>query len=89
MRGHSQPRTALSPVECGCLCRRKAPFYGAAGDDAEIGARLLEHVRLDVRLLGGRFGVAHLLRPLGERVLEEALRTNALTKLLPCLFPKT
>ena len=47
---------------------------GAAGDDAEIGTRLFERMRIDVRLLGRLLEVAHLLGAVGERVQEEALR---------------
>jgi len=49
----------------------------AAGDDAEIGTRLLERGWIDVGLGGRRLDHAHGLRPRCERVLEEALGTLA------------
>src|SRR5262249_61705757 len=51
-----------------------AASIGAAGDDAEIGARLLKHVHVKVGLGGGLLDVGDPFRPTGELVLEELLR---------------
>jgi len=50
---------------------------GAAGDDAEIGARLPEQVLVDVGLGGRRLDVGHQRGAMGQRLLEEALRPLA------------
>jgi len=58
------------------LHRLHAAGVAAAGDDAEIGARLFERLRIDVRL-GGRFlDGGHLLGAMGERVPEEDADRN-------------
>jgi len=59
------------------LHRLDAAGVGAAGDDAEVGARLLQRRRIDVGLAGGRLDAAHRLGAMGERVAEEALRALA------------
>jgi hypothetical protein len=46
---------------------------GTAGDDAEVAARLLERMRIDVGLGGRLLDVADPLGAMGERVLEKLL----------------
>jgi hypothetical protein len=50
------------------LHRVRAAGIGAGGDDAEVGARLLERLRIDVGLFGRLLGIADLLRAISERV---------------------
>jgi hypothetical protein len=50
---------------------------GAGGDDAEIGARLFQRLRIDVGLGGRLLDVGHLLRATRKLVLEELLRPPA------------
>jgi hypothetical protein len=57
--------------------RVRAARVGAAGDDAELGAGLLERVRIDVGLGGRLLDVADSLRTAYELLAEEALRALA------------
>src|SRR5215470_13346747 len=57
--------------------RPARPCIVAAGDDAEVGARLPERLRIDVRTNGCLFYVGRALGALGERVLQKTLRALA------------
>jgi hypothetical protein len=50
-----------------------AAGIGTAGDDAEIGARLFQRLRIDVGLGGRLLDVGDLLRATRKLVLEELL----------------
>ena len=58
---------------------------GAAGDNVEIAARLLQRLQIDVGLGGGRLDGGHRLGAARERVPEEPLRALAgLARLCSC-----
>jgi len=80
--------TTLSASASACLARQR-PLHrervasiGAAGDDAEVVARLLERRRIDVGFDGRLLDLGHVPGAVAERVLEEAPGALA-AKLLP------
>ena len=66
--------------------RLRPAGIGAAGDDAEIAARLVECGGVDVGFFGGRLNVAHLLGAECERVLKKSLRALAALGRLCCFM---
>src|SRR5262252_8331381 len=63
------------------LQRLRPAGDGTARDDAELGARLAERVRINVRLLGRLLEIAHRLGAMGERVAEKPLSAFAAFRL--------
>src|SRR5262245_11029694 len=59
------------------LHRLRAAGIGAAGDDAEVGAGLLQRRRIHVGFRGGCLDGGHRLEATCERVLEKLLRALA------------
>ena len=49
-------------ARCPVCPKAEMACVGTAGDDAELGARLFQRLRFDVRLSGGLFEVADPLR---------------------------
>src|SRR5262245_61712113 len=64
-------------ARCPVCLKAEMACISTAGDDAEVGVRLLERPRIDVSLDGRLFDFARLLGATCERVLEKLLRTLA------------